>query len=144
MTILNVKITDKELKKNSIPNLDSILAHKENIYHITKIINLLNFNKKMTIKSNLSNNKTTFENIFLNANSYVDDLVKKDKKKYILKSNSRSGFYIKIYNDHAKGFVIDDINNTIYYIASNINLKSESINVRYYAFNVTHGKIIKS
>ena len=142
-TISDIKLTDKELKQNSIPNLDSILAHKDNIYHIAKIIKLLNFHNRMTVKSNLSNKSTTLENVALNSDSYVNDLVKKDKKKHILKSNKYSGFYIKIYNDHGKGFIIDDANNIIYYIAANINFKSKSINVRYYAFSITKGKINK-
>jgi hypothetical protein len=69
--------------------------------------------------------------------------VEKHDKKNILKSNKYSGFYIKIYSDHSKAFIIDDIANTIYYMAININLKSQSINVRNYAFHITNGKIDK-
>lgn len=143
MTITDVKLTDKDLKKNSIPNLDSILGHKDNIYHITKIIKLFNLHKKMTVKSNLSNKNMSLENITSTANSYVDTLIKKDKKKKILRSDKNSGFYIKMYNNHGKGFIIDSVNNIIYYIAVNINFKSSNINLRYYAFEIIKGKINK-
>lgn len=142
-TISDIQIKDKELKNNLIPNLESILAHKDNIYHISKIIKLLSFHNRMTIKSNLSNKNTTIETIGLNAESYLNDLIKKNKKKNILKSNKNSGFYIKIYNDHGKGFIIDNLNNLIYYIAANINFKSQTINVRYYSFNLEKGMIKK-
>ena len=143
MTISNIKLTDKDLKKNSIPNLDSVLSHKDNIYHITKIIKLFNLHKNMTVKSNLSNKNMNLENITSGANSYVADLVKKNEKKRILRSNKHSGFYIKMYNNYGKGFIIDSVHNIIYYIAANINFKSSSINLRYYAFEIIGGKINK-
>jgi hypothetical protein len=142
ITISNIKITDKELKKNYIPNLDSFLSHKDNIYHISKITKLLNLQNKMSVKTNLSNKNINLQTISSNANSYIDDLVKKDKKKYILRSDSNTGFYTKIYSDHSKGFIIDGKNNLINYVATNINFKEQSINLRYYAFNIENGKII--
>ena len=48
-----------------------------------------------------------------------------------------------MYNDHGKAFVIDDLNNVIYYTAININFKNQCINMRYYAFNLTNGLINK-
>jgi len=143
MTISDIKLTDKDLKNNSIPNLDSILSHKDNIYHITKIIKLFNLHTKMTVKSNLSNKNMNLENITSTANSYVTDLVKNKKKKRILRATRHSGFYIKMYNNHGKGFIIDSAHNIIYYIAVNINFKSSSINLRYYAFEIIDGKINK-
>lgn len=143
ITLSDLDIADRDLKRNSIPNLDSILKHTDNIYHIAKIIKIFNLHEKMTIKSNLSNNNMNLENISLGANSYLDDLIKKDKKKKILKSNKRSGFYIKMYNNNGKGFIIDESHNTIYYIAVNINFDSGSINLRYYAFEIIKGIINK-
>jgi hypothetical protein len=142
ISLSDIAITDKELKQNSIPNLESILSHKENVYHITKIIKLFNLGKKMRIKSNVSNS-TPYEKITTNANIYLDNLVKHDNKNKILKSNKNSGFYIKMYNNHGKGFIIDGTNNIIYYVAVNINFKSANINLRYYAFNIKDGNIIK-
>jgi hypothetical protein len=143
MTISNIKLTDRDLKHNQIPNLDSILGHKDNIYHLTKIIKIFNLGNKMTVKSNLSNNNMSLEKITSGANSHLDALVKKDKKKKILRSGKHSGFYIKMYNNNGKGFVIDDINNLIYYVALNINFDNGSINLRYYAFDIIKGKINK-
>ena len=143
MSISDIKITDKDLKNNSIPNLDSIIEHKDNIYHVTKMIKIFNLYNKMTIKSNLSNKNMILENIASDANSYVDELVKNNKKNKILRSSKNSGFYIKMYNNHGKGFIIDSVNNIIYYIAVNINFKSLNINLRYYAFEIIKGKINK-
>jgi hypothetical protein len=144
VTINDIKIKDNELKNNSIPNLKSILSHKENINHIVKITKLLNFYNKMNIVENLSTNNFKIENITKNANMYIDDLIKKNKKNKILKSNKYTGFYIKVYSDHTKGFIIDNLNNVIHYISANINFDIKSINVRYYTFDITRGKIVKN
>ena len=50
-------------------------------------LNLFNLHKKMTVKSNLSNQNMNLENITSDANSYVNELVKNNKKKKILRSN---------------------------------------------------------
>ena len=70
-------------------------------------------------------------------------MIIKSKKNKILKANKNSAFYIKIYNDRGKGFIIDEKNNIIYYISSNINFINMTINLRYYAFEIFHGKIKK-
>lgn len=144
ISLSDIILTEKKLKQNSIPNLESILSHKENIYHITKIIKLFTLEKKMmTIKSNISNDDS-YEKITTNANSYLENLINHNKKNKILKSNINSGFYIKMYNNHGKGFIIDGYNNIIYYVAVNINFKLGNVNLRYYAFKIKDGKIITS
>jgi hypothetical protein len=142
INISDIKLSEKDLKQNSIPNLEQILTHKENIYHITKIIKLFKLKKLMTIKSNISIKNNSFEQMTQNANDFFNELIKNDKKNKILKSNKNSGLYIKIYNSHAKGFIIDGINDIIYYIAVNINFKIGNINLRYYALNIKNGRII--
>ena len=143
ITISDLNISEKDLKLNSIPNLNSVLTHKDNILHIIKIVNLLKLNNKMKLQSNLSNKNLSLENIYQNANSYIDKLIKKNKKKYILKSDKNTGIYIKVYNDYSKAFYINQSNNIIYYLTTNINFVSLSLNVRFYSFNIKKGKIIK-
>jgi hypothetical protein len=143
VSLSNINIKQKELKKNSIPDFNSLISHKDNIYHITKIIKIFSLINKMSVKSNISNNYFDFNNITSSANNYIDDLIIKNKKNKILKANKNSAFYIKIYNDRGKGFIIDEKNNIIYYISSNINFRNMTINLRYYAFEIFHGKIKK-
>lgn len=140
----DIQLTKKDLKHNSIPNLEQLLTHKDNIYHITKIIKLFELKQKITIKSNTSTKNNSFNNISQNANKLLNELVKNNKKNKILKSNKHSGFYIKIYNNCGKGFIIDEKNNIIYYITNNMDFKIGNVNIRYYAFNIKNGKIIKS
>ena len=144
ISLSEIKLTEKDLKQNSIPNLESILTHKDNIYHMTKIVKMFNLSNKMTVKSNLSNKNNSFDKITQNANLYLNNLVNHDKKNKILKSTQNSGFYIKMYNDHGKGFIIDAKTNIIYYIAANINFKAGNINLRYYAFDIKGGQIVKN
>lgn len=139
----DINLTEKDLKQNSIPNLEQLLTHKDNNYHITKIIKLFNLKMKSKIKSNVSNKKNSFEQMSKNANELLNELVKNNKKNKILKSNKYSGFYIKIYNDCGKGFIIDGKTNILYYVAMNIDYKTSNIHMRYYAFNIKNGKIVK-
>jgi len=143
VTINNIKLTDKDLKNNSIPKLQSLLSHTDNNYHTSKILKLLSFNDKINLIENLSNKNNNFNLFNKNANQYIGDLVEKGNKKKIFKSNKYTGFYIKIYNNNAKAFFIDEKNNLIYYIASNINFTTSSINIRYYTFETKNCKIIK-
>ena len=143
VTINNIKLTDKDLKNNSIPNLQSLLSHADNNYHTSKILKLLNFDDKINLIENLSNKNNNFNLFSKNANQYITELVEKGNKKKIFKSNKYTGFYIKIYNNNAKAFFIDEKNNLIYYIASSINFATSSINIRYYTFETKNCKIIK-
>jgi hypothetical protein len=130
INLSNIKIKKRDLKNNQIPSLKSSLAHKENLIHLLKIIKIFNLQDKMTIDSNFSNGN----------NDFLLPLEKLEKDK-IFKSNKKSGFYIKVYNDHTKGFVCH--NDSIYYFASNIDLKSGEINFRYYKFELQKGLINK-
>jgi len=143
VTLNNIKLTDKDLKNNSIPNLQSLLSHTDNNYHTSKILKLFSFNDKINLIENLSNKNNNFNLFNKNANQYISELVEKGNKKKIFKSNKCTGFYIKIYNNNAKAFFIDEKNNLIYYIASNINFTASSINIRYYTFETKNCKIIK-
>jgi hypothetical protein len=142
ITLSDINITNKELKEKSIPNINSLLKHTDNIYHITKIIKLFDFDNKINIKSNLSNTNTNFKNITSNANNYINDLIINGKKQKILKTNKNFCYYIKVYNDHIKGFIIDNINNILHYFASSINIKTANTTLRYYIFNTKNGKIV--
>jgi hypothetical protein len=146
ITLSDIEITQKELKKKSIPNLNSLLKHKDNIFHITKIMKTLTLTKKMRIKydsinHNTTNHNTNINDISKNANEYLENLIKNNNKNKILKSNKYSAFYIKIFNDKGKSFYIDEKKNIIHYIATDINFNNYSINLRYYTFNILAGKI---
>lgn len=139
----NIEITQKELKKNSIPNLNSLLKHKENLFHIAKIIKILSLTNKIKIKYNLSNTNVNINDISKNANNYLEKLITNNNKNKILKSNKHSAFYIKIYNDKGKSFYIDEKKNIIHYMATDINFDNYTVNLRYYTFNILNGKIEK-
>jgi len=133
----NINLTEKELKQNSIPSLQSILSHKDNTYHICKIIKIFNI-VEMFVEPNVSSNEITFNEITTQSNIFLNEL-SENKKNKILKSNKKSGFYVKIYNNRAKGFIIyEDI---IYYITTDINFTIGNITVRYYTFELKNGKI---
>lgn len=132
-----ILINKKDLKKNSIPSLKSILAHKENITHITKIIKMFNLSNKITINENVSKPENNFTSVIKNAEIYLTNT----QKNKILKSNGKSGFYIKVYNNYTKGFICNK--NNIYYFVSDINFKTGEIKFRYYMYEITKGIINK-
>ena len=76
----------------------------------------------------------------------VNNFLESDNKKKILKSNSKSGFYIKMYSNHGKAFFYDAENNLIYYItqSSGDKYNQNIITIRYYIFSTENCKIIKN
>lgn len=141
--IKDIAITEKDLFKNNIPNIDSILKHSDNLNHVLKILHILKITDKYKLKENISKTDISFKTIISDANSYIDQLNSTNNKKQIMKSNKNSGFYIKVYNDRAKAFFIDGENNQIHYIATNTNFNERFVSIRYYTFNIVNGKIKK-
>lgn len=141
VTISDIKLTYKDLYKNGIPNLESLLSHKDNLHHVLKITRLFNIHNKFKVNSNHC--KTSFNEITRNANFHIKDEYEKHNKNNILKSPKNVGFYIKMHNDHAKAFFIDNKNNLIYFITVNYDVKLCKVYIRYYTFDITDGKIIK-
>jgi hypothetical protein len=143
-SISNIKIQEKDLIKNKIPSFDNFIERLDNIKEILKITNILSLNKKFTYKSNCSNQE--FDLMFINENyKNIWDLFKQeDKEKKLLRSNSNYAFYIKIYEDYSKAFIIDKTNNLIYYLVSNENFKKGSIFIRYYSLKINNNYKIKS
>lgn len=141
--ITNVELTDKDLFKNNIPNIDSVIKHKDNIIHLIKILNIFNIPNKFKLKERVSNKLISFRNISSDAINYVNELKTLGNKKQILKSNKTTGFYIKVYNNRAKAFFLDMSNNLIHYIGTNTDFNERVVSIRYYSFELIGGKIKK-
>ncbi|AYV80153.1 MAG: hypothetical protein Gaeavirus12_11 [Gaeavirus sp.] len=140
-TISKINITDKDLHKNNIPNFVSALKHKDNTYHVSKIIRLLQI-PKYTITENNYNKNNTHHKIATSSYTHITELIKTNSKDKILKSTPKTAFYIKLYNDgSSKAFVIN--NNKIHYIAININTEQSYINTRTYTLELTNHRITK-
>ena len=137
----SIDLTEKDLFKNNIPNLDSIIKNKSNLFHVLKILNIFNIQKKFKYKENLSNQNISFKTISSAANEYINELKSSGNKNMILKSDKNSGFYINVKSDKAKGFFIDGLNNIIHYIGANSNFNERFVYIRYYTFSLTDGKI---
>jgi hypothetical protein len=138
-----ITITNKDLYKNNIPNIDSVLKYSDNIHHILKIINIFKLINKINLKEIISNNKFSFNKITNNAIEFIEIMKKKNKKK-ILKSTKSTGFYIRIYNDHGKAFFIDKKTNLIFYICYNIDFNNMNIKLRFYTFNIQDELILNN
>lgn len=141
--ISNINITEKDLLKNNIPNIDSVLNHTNNLFHIIKIISILKLTNSFKLKENISEDTLSFKTICTEAFEYIEQLNLNNNKKSILKSDKNSGFYIKVYNDRAKAFIIDGKNNKIHYVASTSHFNERCVSIRYYTFNLVNGKIKK-
>jgi hypothetical protein len=141
--ITDIELTDKDLFKNNIPNIDSIIKHKDNIVHMIKILNIFNIPNKFRVKESVSDKQISFHTISLDAINYIDELKASHNKKTILKSDKNTGFYIKIYNNRAKAFFLDTSSNLIHYIGTNINFNERFVSIRYYTFELIGGKIKK-
>ena len=135
-----IKFSNKDLKKNSIPNLESLLKYKDNLIHISKILKIF---KLIHNTMNIQSFNNSFHNIINNANNIYDNMINNNKKHKLLKSTKSSGFYIKMYNDHGEAFVINNKTNTILYIIVNIDFDNQCINMRNYTLHITNGKIDK-
>ena len=141
--ISDIELTDKDLFKNNIPNIDSVIKHKDNIVHMIKILNIFNIPNKFRVKESVSDEKISFGTITSDAIGYVDEMKALGNKKAILKSDKTTGFYIKIYNNRAKAFFLDTSSNLIHYIGTNINFNERFVSIRYYTFELAGGKIKK-
>jgi hypothetical protein len=141
--ISDIELTDKDLFKNNIPNIDSIIKHKDNIFHLIKILNIFNIPNKFKLKERVSNELISFRNIIKDAINYVDELKASNNKKSILKSDKTTGFYMKVYNYRAKAFFLDTSNNLIHYIGTNTDFNERFVSIRYYTFELVGGKIKK-
>jgi len=92
--------------------------------------------------TNPGDNEFNFNNFTLNGMNIINDYLDNDKKK-ILKSDSNSGFYIKMYSDHGKAFFMDAENNLMYYISQSEDSTKNIITIRYYLFSTEKCKIVK-
>lgn len=133
--ISNINISENDLVKNKIPNLDSLLLHIDNIKHILKITNIFNIPDKFIISTNNSIPEFDFNNIIIQTKEIITKYKNDDKEKKILNSNSSSAFYIKIYKEYGKGFIIDGYNKLIYYIVEYEN--NNIIELRYYVLKIS-------
>lgn len=111
----DVDFTDEFLKKNKIPDFNSILLHPDNIKHFSKIIKLLTYGKNFKTKSNFINN-IDFTDIL---KFFLPNIIEKiNNKQDLFDSNNNFTFYIKIYDTHTKAFLIDKNSKLIYYLMS--------------------------
>lgn len=144
-TISDININEKDIKKFRIPSFDSVINHISNIEHILKINRIFDIKNKFNITNNSSSDNFSFD-IFINQ---IFDIIKKyndnNTTKNLLKSRSNTAFYIKIYENHGKAFVIDDSNKLIYYITQNSNNNNTILYIRYYILKIDKNyKIIKN
>ncbi len=133
--ILNIKINENDLVKKKIHSFDSFISRLDNIKSIYKIINILTLDNKFDIYENNSIDDFNLSNIVENFFQISSDFKKNNQEKKLLKSNTNSAFYIKIYEISGVAFIIDSSNNFIYYITESENLSDGSIFIRYYLLN---------
>ena len=133
-TIENIRILPEELSKLKIPELSDVLDNLDNLKLIIKITNILNLYHNFDMTDDVSNPNFNLYNLILNSleiiNKYRDD----DKEKKLLKSNSKTAFYTKIYDSKGKAFIIDGENKLIYYITE--TEFDDKIIFKYYVFNI--------
>jgi hypothetical protein len=134
-TIENIRILPEELDKLKIPQLSDVLDNLDNLKLIIKITNILNLYHNFDMLDDVSNPDFNLYNLIFNSLEIINKYRNDDKEKKLLKSNSKTAFYTKIYNDRGKAFVIDGENKLIYYITE-IEL-DEKIIFKYYVFNIS-------
>jgi hypothetical protein len=140
-TIQNVKILPEELSKLKIPDLSDILENLDNLKLIIKITNILNLFYNFDMIDDVSNPNFNLYKLISNTLEIINKYRDEDKEKKLLKSNSKTAFYIKIYDLKGKAFVIDGENNLIYYITE--TELDDKIIFKYYVFNIdSNWKII--
>ena len=83
----------------------------------------------------VSNPNFNLYNLILNSLEIINKYRNDDKEKKLLKSNSKTAFYTKIYNSKGKAFIIDGENKLIYYITET-EFDNKIIFI-YYVFNIS-------
>ncbi len=134
-TVSNIKILPEELIKLKVPNLNDVLENLDNIKLILKLTNILNLYNNFDIKDDVSNKNLNLYSIITNSLNIITKYRDNDKEKNLLKSNSNSAFYIKIYDTHGKAFIIDGLQKIIYYICE--TEFDNKIIFKYYIFNIS-------
>jgi hypothetical protein len=142
--IFNVKINENDLNKKKVPSFDSFISRLDNIKEIYKIINILTLENKFEVFEINSIDDFNFKHIIDNFLEIQEEFKKNSTEKKMLKSDSNSAFYIKIYETSGIAFIIDNTNNLIFYITENENLSDGSIFIRYYLLNISEKHKIKS
>lgn len=142
--ILNIKINENDLTKKKISSFDNFISRLDNIKSIYKIINILTLDNKFEIYENNSIDDFNLSNIVGNFFQISSEFKTNNQEKKLLKSNTNSAFYIKIYETSGMAFIIDSLNNLIYYIIESENLSDGSISIRYYLLNCNDKYKIKS
>ncbi len=142
-TISNIKIEEKHLSKNRIPEFDNFIGRLDNLKEIFKIIGILSIKDKFKIRSNSSSEEFSFESVLSGYKNLFETFKSDGNEKKLLKSNSDYAFYVKIYESESKGFVIDGQNGLIYYVVSNENFKTGTIFLRYYCMKISSSFKIK-
>lgn len=138
--ISDVKILPEELTKFKVPELTNILDNLDNIKLIIKLSNILNLYHNFTMYDDVSNQNFNLYKLIINSLEIINNLRSEDKEKKFLKSNSKTAFYIKIYETRGKAFVIDSSNKLIYYICS--TEFDNKIIFNYYVFNIEDNWLI--
>ncbi len=135
-TIQNVRILPEELTKLKIPELSDVLDNLDNLKLIIKITNILNLYHNFDMSDDVSNPDFNLYKLILNSLEIINKYRDEDKEKKLLKSNSKTAFYTKIYNQRGKAFVIDGENKLIYYITETELEIEQKIIFKYYVFNI--------
>ncbi len=142
MKINDIGITDELLKKNKIPNLNSILSHKDNSKHFEKTFSIFsiwtdifkNSESNFMGKTNINELHELFEQFYPYVIKGIDD-----KKKMFDIKDKNFTFYIKFYNDKAKAFILNKKLNLIYYLCTKNNLNQYDIthtHIFYFVFEL--------
>jgi len=134
-TIENIRILPEELNKLKIPNLSDVLDNLDNVKLIIKITNILNLYHNFDMTDDVSNLNFNLYKMILNSLNIISKYRDEDKEKKLLKSNSKTAFYTKIYDLRGKAFVLDGENKLIYYITET-ELENKII-FKYYVFNIS-------
>ena len=128
-----INIINDFLKKNKIPNLESIVNYSDNIKHFSKIIKILSDIKNYKFKVNCTG-KLSFTNLI---DTYLPDiLLELNLKKDIFEYDKNLTFYIKVYDTHTIAFIIDKLSKLIYYICTIENNSKLSEYIFFYIFEL--------
>ena len=144
LKLTEVNITDSYLKKNKIPDMESIINHSSNMRHIEKVLKILADPTKFKTKSNCMGEFKWLD---------LDDMLKNilphliqcvDKKISLFEElvDSNFTYHIKVYDTHIRAFIIDKKSKLIFYAHTLSNSKSTYL--FYYVFELDpKHKIIK-
>lgn len=129
----DINIDEIYLKKNKIPNLESILAHSDNIKHIEKIIKIFENASNIKTKSNFMG-KLNWINLL---EEYLPIIITNiNNKSNLFNIDKKFSFYIKVYSTHTKAFIIDKNTQYIYYLSSLENYKNSNFYLFMYVFEL--------